>query len=68
MHTHFITPATFPYTRLCIHRDRNNGKNNQEVTVYIIDSGTEKDIAHYSADTNDKVDQGFYVFNTMERQ
>jgi len=68
VHTHFITPATFPYTRLCIHRDRNNGKNTQEVTIYIIDSGTEKDIAHYLADTNDTVDQGSYVFNTMERQ
>jgi len=65
IHTHSLSVSN---TLLCIHRDRNQGKNTQEVTIYIIDSGTEKDIAHYLADTNDTVDQGSYVFNTMEKQ
>jgi hypothetical protein len=55
-------------TLLCIHRDRNNGKNNQEVIIYIVDGGLDKDIAHYLADANDTVEKGFYVFNSPERQ
>jgi Tfp pilus assembly protein FimT len=54
-------------TLLCIHRDRNNGKNNQEVIIYIVDGGLDKDIAHYLADANDTVEKGFYA-STMERQ
>ena len=64
VHTHSL--GTFN-TLLCIHRDRNNGKNNQEVIIYIIDGGIDKDIAHYLADAADTVEKGFYV-NTMERQ
>jgi len=63
-HTHFLD--TFN-TLLCIHRDRNNGINDQEVIIYIVDGGIDKDIAHYLADSTDTVEKGFYV-NTMEKQ
>ncbi|MCK4473732.1 hypothetical protein KAU40_00470 [Candidatus Parcubacteria bacterium] len=65
IHTHFLDAFN---TILCIHRDRNNNKNNEEVLIYIIDGGIEKDIVHYSADVDDTVEKGFYVFNTMETQ
>jgi len=55
-------------TLLCIHRDRNQGKNTEEVIIYIVDGGIDKDIVHYLADTNDTAEKGFYVFNSMERQ
>jgi len=54
-------------TILCIHRDRNNNKNDQEVIIYIIDEEIDKEVAHYLADPNDTVEMGFYV-DTMERQ
>lgn len=63
-HTHSLNAFN---TLLCIHRDRNQGKNNQEVIIYIVDSATDKDVAHYLADITDEVEKGFYV-NTMEIQ
>jgi len=62
LHTHFLDGSN---TLLCIHRDRNKGKNNQEVIIYI---GTDKDIAHYWADPDDTVDKGDYVYNEMGKQ
>jgi len=62
VHTHSLDAFN---TLLCIHRNRNNGQNNQEVIIYIVDGGTDKDIAHYLADAADTVEKGFYV-NTME--
>jgi len=47
-------------TILCIHRDRNNNKNTEQVMIYIIDGGIEKNIAHYLADANDTVDEGLF--------
>ncbi|MBZ9578286.1 hypothetical protein KJA14_00250 [Patescibacteria group bacterium] len=64
VHTHALDAFN---TLLCIHRNRNDGKNNQEVIIYIVDGGIDKDIAHYLADAVDTVEKGFYV-NTMERQ
>jgi len=64
VHTHLLDAFD---TLLCIHRDRNNGINNQEVIIYIVDGGIDKDVAHYLADSADTVEKGFYV-NTMERQ
>lgn len=60
VHTHFLDPLTTPYTRLCIHRDRNNGKTDQEVIIYIIDGGIDKEIAHYLADAPDTVNEGIF--------
>ena len=57
IHTHSLDILD---TLLCIHRDRNNGENNQEVIIYIVDSGIDKDIAHYLADFNDTVDLGAF--------
>ena len=65
IHTHFLDAFN---TFLCIHRDRNNGKNNEEALIYIVDGGIEKEIVHYLADADDTVEKGFYVFNSMERQ
>jgi Tfp pilus assembly protein FimT len=65
VHTHSLTPTN---TLLCIHRDRNNGKNTEEVIIYIVDGGIDKDIVHYLADVNDTSQKGSYVFNSMERQ
>ncbi len=65
VHTHSLDPFN---TLFCIHRDRNEGKNNQEVKIYIIDAGVDKEIAHYLADTDDTVLKGNYVWNTIERQ
>ena len=47
---HNITSDPFPLNNLCIHRDRNNGENNQEVIIYIVDEGEDKEIAHYFND------------------
>lgn len=52
---------------LSVHRDRNQGKNNQEVRIYIVDNGIDKEIAHYLANPQDAVEKGTYV-NTMEIQ
>ena len=57
VHTHSLD--TFN-TLLCIHRSRNQGKNNQEVIIYFIDGAVEKDIAHYLADTDDTVIEAAY--------
>ena len=57
IHTHSLDASD---TILCIHRDRNQGKTNQEVIVYIIDGGVEKEIAHYLADAQDTVNEGAY--------
>lgn len=64
IHTHLLDISN---TLLCIHRDRNEGKNTERVRVFIVDGGVDKDIAHYLADANDTVEKGFYV-NTMEKQ
>ena len=64
LHTHYLDAFN---TILCIHRDRNNNENDQEVIIYIKDEGIDKEIAHYLADPDDTVDKGFYV-DTMERQ
>jgi len=64
LHTHYLDDFD---TFLCIHRDRNEGKNDQEVIIYIVDVGVDKDIARYWADVNDTVTKGDYV-NNMERQ
>jgi len=64
IHTHNLDAFS---TSLCVHRDRNNGNNNQEVIIYFIDGGVEKDVAHYLADTSDTVEKGSYV-NTLDRQ
>ncbi len=56
-----------PITHLCIHRDRNDGKNTEEVYVYIIKNAAEKEIAHYLADTDDTVIEGLYG-GTKEKQ
>jgi len=58
IHTHSLDMFD---TLLCINRDRNNGKTNQEVIIYIVDGGIDKDIAHYLADLNDTVNKGVFV-------
>jgi len=63
IHTHSLDAFN---TLLCIHRDRNNGNNNQEVIIYIQDI-TDKDIAHYLADSQDTLEKGTFV-NSIERQ
>jgi len=63
IHTHSLSASN---TLLCIHRDRNQGKTDQKVTVYIVD-GVDKDIAHYLADSADSVIKGAYG-GTMEVQ
>ena len=62
IHTHQLDPTTF----LCIHRDRNN--NTEEVYIYIIQSGIEKEIVHYDDDENATAIKGVYVWNEMEKQ
>ena len=64
IHTHQL----FPATALCIHRDRNNGENNEEVYVYVIQGGIEKEIAHYNNDQQATVSKGIYVLGQMEKQ
>jgi prepilin-type N-terminal cleavage/methylation domain-containing protein len=58
IHSHFLDGSN---TILCIHRERGENQNNQEVFIYIIDSGTDKEIAHYFADSEDSVAKGSYV-------
>jgi Tfp pilus assembly protein FimT len=65
IHTHSLDAFN---TLLCIHRDRNEGKNDQEVEIYIVDGGTDKDIAYYLADPDDTVIKGSYVLNEMAKQ
>lgn len=67
VHTHFLDPFITPYTLLCVHRDRNQGKNNQEVIIYIVDKGLDKEIVHYLADANDTAQEGTHG-GTMEIQ
>ena len=57
IHTHSLDVSN---TLLCINRDRNQGKTNQEVIIYIIDGGVEKEIAHYLDDAQDTVTEGDY--------
>ena len=55
IHTHSLDATN---TLLCVHRDRNDGKNNQEVFIYIVDGGVDKEVAHYLADST--VTEGAY--------
>jgi len=57
VHTHSLDAFN---TLCCVHRNRNNGKNNQEVIIYIVDGGVDKDIAHYLADPDDTVIEGSF--------
>lgn len=57
VHTHSLD--TFN-SLLCIHRDRNQGRTNQEVIIYIVEGGIDKEIAHYLADVDDSVTEGPY--------
>ncbi len=65
IHTYFLDAFN---ALLCIHRDRNNGKNTEEVIIYIVDGGIEKDIVHYLADADDTAEKGFYVFNSTSTE
>jgi prepilin-type N-terminal cleavage/methylation domain-containing protein len=64
VHTHQLTPTT----QLCVHRDRDENKNNEEVYIYIIQSGIEKQIAHFDHDLSATVYKGNYVWNQMQIQ
>jgi prepilin-type N-terminal cleavage/methylation domain-containing protein len=64
IHTHQLIPTT----DLCIHRDRNYGENNQEVFIYIIQGGTEKEIIHYDDNQQATATKGNYVLGQMEKQ
>ena len=64
VHTHALDPNTI----LCIHRDRNKDKNNEEVYVYIVQDGIQKEIAHYDDDLLATVYKGAYVWNEMEKK
>jgi len=64
IHTHQLEPIT----ALCIHRDRDDNKNNEEVYIYIIQGGIEKEIAHYDNNQYATVYKGSYVWNQMEIQ
>lgn len=55
IHTHYLDSFD---TLLCIHRERNQGKNDQEVIIYIVDGGLNKEIAHYLADSSATVNVG----------
>lgn len=57
IHTHSLDAFN---TILCIHRDRNQEKTDQEVIIYIVDGGLDKDIAHYLADPDDTVNVGSF--------
>lgn len=65
VHTHSLDAFD---TLLCIHRDRNQGENNQELTFYIVDSAIDKEIAHYLADVDDTVIEGVIYGGTKEVQ
>jgi len=64
-HTHLLDVAN---TLLCIHRDRNSGKNTEEVVIYIVDGGADKEIAHYFADENDTIQKGEIYVSSIEIQ
>ncbi|MFH1129391.1 MAG: prepilin-type N-terminal cleavage/methylation domain-containing protein [Patescibacteria group bacterium] len=64
IHTHALSPST----QLCIHRDRDENKNNQEVYIYIIQGGIIKNIAHYDDNIGATVYKGNYVWNQMQIQ
>jgi len=64
IHTHQLDPIT----QLCIHRDRDEYKNNEEVYIYIIQGGIEKQVAHYDHDLLSTVYKGNYVWNQMQIQ
>ncbi|MFH1451171.1 MAG: prepilin-type N-terminal cleavage/methylation domain-containing protein [bacterium] len=64
IHTHNLDAFA---TELCIHRDRNNGNNDKEVIIYIVDGGVDKDIAHYLADSQDVLEKGNYAVS-FEKQ
>jgi len=64
VHTHQLSPATV----LCIHRDRDENKNNEEVYIYIVQGGVEKQIAHYDNDSSATIYKGNYVWNQMQEQ
>jgi prepilin-type N-terminal cleavage/methylation domain-containing protein len=63
-HTHSLDGFN---TLLCVHRDRNAGKNTKEVKLYIVDSATDKDIVTYDDDQYSILYQGAYV-NIMSAQ
>lgn len=65
VHTHSLDAFD---TLLCIHRDRNQGENNQELTFYIVDSAIDKEIAHYLADVDDTVIEGVIYGGIKEVQ
>jgi len=64
IHTHQLGSTTV----LCIHRNLDEGKNNEEVYIYIIQGGIDKEIAHYDDDQYSTVNKGIYVWNTMQKQ
>jgi len=64
IHSHMLNPSAI----ICIHRDRNKGANTEEVYVYIVQGGTEKEIAHYEDNAYATVYKGNYVWNEMEQQ
>ncbi len=64
VHTHTLLPTT----QLCIHRDRDENKNNEEVYIYIIQGGIIKDIIHYDNDALATAYKGNYVWDEMEQQ
>jgi prepilin-type N-terminal cleavage/methylation domain-containing protein len=47
IHTHFLTPLD---TLLSVSRDRSDGKNNEEVVIYIDYEGGNREIGRYAAD------------------
>lgn len=57
VHTHSLTALD---TNLSIHRDRNDGQNAKQVEVRMIDGGITKDIATWTADASDTVQEGVY--------
>ena len=61
IHTHSLS-------LLCIHRDRANGNNTEEVIIYIVEGATEKNIVRYLANAEGTAVQGPHVFISMEKQ
>ena len=64
VHTHALDAFD---TELSITRDRNDGKNTEQVEIRIVDGGITKGIATYLADTDDTVNVGSFG-GTMEIQ
>jgi len=64
IHIHQLNPTT----NLCIHRDRDQGRNNEEVYIYIVQGGIEKEIVHYDNDQSATAYKGNYVWEQMEIQ